>query len=433
MKALIHATVYDFHEFKENCYILFDETIVRVGPMDEFSDPGCEIIDCNNHWVMPGLVNGHTHVYSAFARGMSVPFHPDDFLELLEQLWWKLDRHLSIEAVYQSGIAAAIDYIRHGVTTIIDHHASGAIEGSLNALKHSIVEEAKMRGIFAFETSDRFDVDRCLVENMTFIEENHSQTSRGMFGLHASLSLSDETLEKVKKRIGDAPIHIHVAESELDQTMSIQQYGKRIVHRLKDHGLLNPGSILSHAIHVDAEERALIAASGCVVAINVTSNMNNGVGLPNVKALLDAQIPCIIGNDGISASIALDYLNVLYTAHHRDQTPNDFGFLSLIRMIQEGYRFASGLLGVLLGRIQEGYASDLLVVPYDPPTPPSKENAFGHVFFGMFQAFQPRHVFIQGEMVLRNFEIKTELSSKLPAVRKTAQQVWEKVKKGDRS
>ncbi|MFA6649081.1 MAG: hypothetical protein WCS48_03195, partial [Candidatus Izemoplasmatales bacterium] len=147
MKALINARIYDYNQYQEQAYILFDEQITQVGPMIEFVDNGYDIIDCTGQLVMPSLVVGHSHIYSTFARGLSIPFNPQNFQEILAQLWWKLDASLDNSMNYNSGIASACDFLRNGITTIIDHHASGKdIIGSLLALKHAICDDASMRG-----------------------------------------------------------------------------------------------------------------------------------------------------------------------------------------------------------------------------------------------------------------------------------------------
>ena len=430
MKAFIHATVYDFDTYIEDAYILFDESIHSVGLMKDFINQGVEIIDVKHAVVMPSLVVGHTHIYSAFARGMSVPFHPTNFVELLEQLWWKLDRNLSNQMNYYSGIVASVDYMKHGVTTIIDHHASGVdIKDSLNTLKQAVCLDSGLRGIFAFETSDRFDVDSCIKENSAFMDENKSTFSRGLFGLHASLSLSNATLKRVKEVLRKNPIHIHVAESEMDQTDSLEKYKKRVVHRLHAAGLLHKNSILSHAIFVDDSELSVIKKQECVVAVNVTSNMNNGVGLPNMEAMKRHGIPMIIGNDGISSSITPEYLAIYYTSHLHALSPISFGFGDLIQMIQDTYHYAGEMLGVKLGKIQSGYASDFLVMPYTPPTPLHKDNMFGHLFFGMFHAFVPKDVLVAGSYVVKNYEVSKKLEQKYKEAQAVAKTLWENIKK----
>ncbi len=427
MKAIIHTNTYDFETYEEDRYVLFDEKIVKTGPMIEFIDHGYEIIDGTDHLTMPSLVNAHTHIYSTFARGMSLPFAPSNFVEILEQLWWKLDSALELEDVYSSGVVYSRETLLNGVTTIVDHHASGAIRGSLNQLKKAVVEEAGMRGAFCFETSDRFDLYYCINENLDFANANQTPYCQGMFGLHASMTLSEASLEKISDAIGDTPLHVHVAESQYDESDCLLKYGKKIVERLDGHNLLNKKSLLAHCLYINDDEAKLIEEKGCRVAYNVTSNMNNSVGLPNYSLLAKRDIPVLVGNDGISSGVATEWLNLLYSMHLRYQTPNIFDMSNVLKMINDSYAYVSQLFGVQLGRIQEGYESDLLMIPYIEPTPIDSDNAFGHVFFGLANSFRPRHVWCGGKQLVSDFEVCEAHRSRYRTAKKSAAEVWNRL------
>jgi len=431
-QAFINAKIYDFNNFSENQYVIFDKKILEVGPMSNFKDNNYEITDCTDHLVLPSLVVGHAHIYSTFARGMSVPFSATNFQEILDQLWWKMDRNLDNEMNYYSGIVSATDYMKNGVTTIIDHHASGVdIRGSLNTLKKAVTEDAGLRGMFCFETSDRFDVKDCLDENISFIEDNNTTSARGLFGLHASLSLSEETLSKISKVIKNYPIHIHVAESLMDQEDSLEKYNERVIERLDRHGLLNEDSIITHALFVSDNELDIIKKRKCVIALNVSSNMNNSVGLPNYKKFKEWGIPVIIGNDGISSSITTELLTLLYTMHLKDESPLEFGLGDIYEIINNTYDYVNRIMGTKLGRVEVGYDADLLTIPYVAPTTLNEGNALGHLFFGMFNSFKPNNVFCKGEKVVNNYQVKDELSKKYKDALKYANKLWENIQKED--
>lgn len=428
-KAIIHTTIYDYHDFIDNAYVIFDDKIIEVGHMDSYKKVENMIeIDGKDQLVLPNFVNGHSHIYSTFARGISLYFNPNDFYDILKQIWWKIDGSLNLDMIYYSGIVSASDYIKHGVTTIIDHHASGVINGSLNRLRKSVCKDAGLRGVFAFETSDRFNIKEAIFENRKFISKNNTDTTRGLFGLHASLSLSDQTLKKVKQNLGQTPIHVHVAESNQDQEITLKLYQQRVIERFEKFRLLNKDSILSHAIHINQDEIDIIKKRECVIAVNVTSNMNNAVGLPNISLFRKNKIPMIIGNDGISRSMANEYLNVFYTAHHNDQNPKTFTHQDLIEMIQNTYHYASRILHTKLGRIKTGYEADLLMIPYIPPTPISSSNAFSHLFYGLFHSFKPKHVFVKGNFVLKNYELKQSLTNKYRKAITFSNLLWETLK-----
>ncbi len=406
MKAIINAKTYDFNNYKEKVYILFDRLIKKIGPMSEFNTIEKElldkVIDASGAIVMPGLINGHTHIYSSLSRGMNLPFNPKSFTEILEQLWWKLDGVLVKDDCYISAIVYGLESIKCGVTTLIDHHASGGdILGTLEKLQDGICRDLGMRGIFCFETSDRFDVEKCLDENINFSKIKNNECS-SLFGMHASMTLSNETLDKISERKGKLPIHIHVAESMEDEVDSINKYKKTIVERLEEYKLLTKNSLLAHCVHINEYEAKLLKAHNVYVALNPTSNMNNAVGLPDYNLLKTHGIPCIIGNDGLGANITREFLNLTYSMKNKYSDPGNFNFSDLLELINNGYEYVSNHLGIKIGKIEEGYVSDLIIVPYNSPTCISDENIFAHIFFGVFDRFTPRDVICNGKLLMEN-------------------------------
>ena len=117
--------------------------------------PDADYVDANGGLIMPGFLCSHTHFYSAFARGMAIPGDPArNFLEILERLWWRLDKLLTLEDTQASAEVFMVDAIRHGTTCVVDHHASpNAIDGSLDVIA-DVVEEAGIRACLAYEVSD---------------------------------------------------------------------------------------------------------------------------------------------------------------------------------------------------------------------------------------------------------------------------------------
>jgi len=427
-KAIINTKIYDFNQFIQNGYVIFDGKILEVGEMSQFKDQDYEIIDGKDFLTMPSLVSAHTHIYSTFARGMSVHFDPKNFQDILDQLWWKLDRRLDNQMTYYSGIVSAVDFMKNGVTTIIDHHASGVdITYSLESLKKALVNDAGLRGAFAFEVSDRFPIEESIEENRIFYEENQTKNARGLFGLHAGMSLSEDTLVQVKKAVGTAPIHIHVAESELDEEDSLKKYGERIINRLNRHGLINPGSIIAHAIYVDDDELKILKENNASIVVNFSSNMNNSVGIPNLNKFRKHGIQVIIGNDGISSSMTTEYLALYYATHLLDQKPQLFGLNELKQMIEDTYQYANDLFKIKVGRIKKGYDADLLMIPYIEPTPMNQDNAFGHLFFGLFNSFKPTNVFVNGLYVVENYMVNPYLTTLYKEAKDEAKKLWNKI------
>lgn len=430
MKAIINARIYDFNKYIDFGYILFDKDIVECGPMENFKkDKNLKIIDANRDLIIPSFVCGHAHVYSIFARGLALPFNPKNFQEILDQMWWKIDKQIDNEISYFSGVAAGYEFLLNGVTTVIDHHASGDdIVGSLHALKKGLTNVAHVRGIYCFETSDRYSIKDCIIENSKpgISDNEHSST---LFGMHASMSLSDETLKLIKKNMGDKPIHCHVAESKMDEEDSLNKYGKSIIERFDSFDLLKKDSLIVHGVALNDKELDIISKRGAYLVVNTTSNMNNAVGIPNVKKYLEHNIPVFVGNDGLNSNMASEWMNVLYTSHLLNQSPKELNIGDVEKMINNSYDYAGRRLGVKLGKFENGYKADFLRVPYKPFTDMNSSNAFGHIFYGLFPSFKPMDVYIDGEIEVSNYKVvNKELLIEFNKCKKYADKLWTKVK-----
>src|SRR5262245_55717629 len=182
---------------------------------------GDEVVDCGGAVLMPGLVNGHTHLYSALAAGMPAPPRaPRNFHEILQFIWWRLDRAHTPESVEMSGLIGALAAVRCGTTTLIDHHASpNAIVGSLSVLENGIAAVG-CRGVLCYEVTDRNRPDEAatgLEENERYIRQGQQRADgrfAGMVGAHASFTLEESSLRNCvalarELKVG---IHIHAAE-----------------------------------------------------------------------------------------------------------------------------------------------------------------------------------------------------------------------------
>jgi cytosine/adenosine deaminase-related metal-dependent hydrolase len=426
--------LYDFKTYTENAFIAFEKKILKVGAMADYqnyiaSQDSYQEIDGKGGIVLPGLVLGHTHIYSTFARGWITPFNPQSFQDILDQQWWKLDKQLGEEEIYYSGVASGEAYLKNGITTVIDHHASGKmIQGSLNTLKKAVVDKMGLRGIFCFETSDRFDVTECISENVSFYQEMEkikSTDARGLLGLHASFSLSDKSLEQLAKTPDTIPLHVHVGESIEDVNWTKKHTKLSILERFNAYNLLRKDSIFVHGVHLEQKDFELIKEKKGIMAFNPSSNMNNGVGLPPVDRAIHLDIPFMIGNDGLGFGLARDYQTMVFSSNiHK---PNHFKLENLLQSITCSYEYASRQFGCLLGELREGYESDLLFIPYDSITPITKENAFGHFVYGLLDQLHPKDVFVKGIQRVRDYNLTQDISEDLDKAKKSAQALWKKL------
>jgi putative selenium metabolism protein SsnA len=396
-----------------------DGRIESFGPNAEMAArfPQEERLDAGDQYVMPGNMCAHTHFYGAFARGMAIPgAAPEDFPQILEKLWWPLDKSLGAEDNRYSALVCLADAIRHGTTTLVDHQASpNAIAGSLDVLAEA-VDQSGLRASLCYEVTDRDGKEKAragIQENVRFIERIRRDKPAGgrlsaLFGLHASLTLSDETLDECRAAAPqDAGFHIHVAEGIADEYDSLAKSGTRVVDRLQKHGILGPRTLVAHAVHVDARETLLLAESGSWVSHQPRSNMNNAVGVAPVESFLRAGIKVCMGNDGFT-NAQWEEMKAAYFVHKLwNLDPRRMNGYDVVQMaIYNNGEFASQLFGETIGVIRPGAQADLIFVDYHPFTPMSAGNLPWHILFGFHESMITTTM-VAGKVLMRNRELTT--------------------------
>lgn len=400
----------------EHGAVLIEDGLIReVGPESDVSATADEIIDASGQLIMPGNICAHTHFYGAFARGMAIPGPaPKDFPEILDKLWWPLDQALDEDAVRLSAQVCLIDAIKHGTTTLIDHHASpNALEGSLDVIANA-VEGAGLRAALCYEVTDRYGSDKAqasIDENVRFLEAVKQRPHlTGLFGLHASLTVSDETLAASADAIRrlDTGAHIHVAEHEADEYDSLNKHGVRVIDRLTEAGLLNEKSIVAHAIHIDLREAELLRESGARVSHQPRSNMNNGVGAADIEGLLRLGIPVCLGNDGFTNNMWADWkaAYLLHKVWHRD--PRRANGMNIVQMaIHNNAALAADLFPAEKpGYLLPGAAGDVILVDYHPTTPLTAGNLPWHILFG-FESSMVTTTVVAGQVLMQDRHLLT--------------------------
>lgn len=369
--------------------------------------PHAERIDARGGTIMPGLINAHAHFYGIFARGLALKDPPaQTFRQVLERLWWRLDKALDPEAVYLSALLGGIAAIRSGCTTLIDHHASPkAIPGSLDLIARA-TDELGLRACLCYEVSDRDGPEAAqqgIAENVRFLRQGCKGLLRGKFGLHASFTLSDATLQAARAAAAEsgAGFHIHCAEGPEDGAHSRVHHGKKVVERLLDAGILGPRSIVAHCVHIDEAEMGVLAESGTTVSHQPHSNMGNAVGWSRILRMRARGVRTALGTDGYN----WDMLETMRTAavlhSHATCIPGaGVGEMAAI-LTQDNARLASDIYEQPIGRLAPGAAADLIVLDYYPPTPIHAGNLPWHLQFGIHSA-QVAHVVIAGRVVMRD-------------------------------
>jgi len=394
------------------------------------------VVDGTGRMVLPGFICGHTHLYGIMLRGAPLDVKPTtDFLQILDRIWWKVDSAFVNEDAYASALASCYEFIRGGTTCFADTYSGpGSIEGVLDAISKGVTQ-AGMRGIIAFEATERNskeEGERGLKENIRFLnklQKTPNDLLWGMYSLHASFTLSDELIQKTREQADrlPAPLTIHTSEGLIDVYHNIEHYDKRTVERLFDLGVLGPDIVLAHCVHVNQDELKLIKASGAKIAHNPMSNMNNAVGVSPLKEMYELGIPVCLGNDGFIfdaiENIRSAYL--IHKVHHLDTrvtTPQQVIEMATINGAQ-----AYGLEDKL-GSLEPGKLADLVMIHPNPRiTPILPEGVYGYIVYGC-TANEVEHVFVNGKQVVENHQV---VSVESEAVEKALEDVvpilWEKL------
>ena len=415
--------------------LLQGDRIARLAPTDTLEGPWDRVIEAQGKVVMPGLINAHTHFYSTLVRGLGKAAPSRDFAEVLRNLWWRLDRKLTLDDVEASAEVALLDAIRKGTTTLVDHHASpGAARGSLERIARA-VHRTGLRACLCYEVSDRDGreaAEQGLEENVAFARScagGRDAWLRALFGLHAAFTLSDPTLERAAalgRELG-VGFHVHVAEAAIDVAQNRARHGRSPVARLAAHGLLGEGSVAAHAVHVDAGDLELLAEGGAFVAHNPQSNLNNAVGIADVLALTRRGVPVGLGTDAMTVNM-LEELRVGLWAQHLGQEDPSAGFAELTgALFVRNPELASRLWGFPVGTLAEGSAADVILVDYDPPTPLDDDSVLGHLVFGISQATVDTTL-CSGRVLMEGKQLAPELNEVAVAAhsRELARKLWER-------
>lgn len=396
MRAVGNGTVLTLDDqmnlISNGCVVMENDRIVAVGDNATLraQHPQAEYIDAQGKCILPGFINVHHHIYSAFARGMALSGPaPTNFLDVLQRLWWQLDNALTLEDVTYSAYVVLLDCIRNGVTTVFDHHASPmAAEGSLFAVGE-VVKELGLRASLSLEISDRNGegIANALVnENIAWLatcRQRNDDQLKGLLGLHASFTLGDKTLARIAEQMySEDGYHIHVAEGSFDAKNAMDTYQMQVLDRLDRFGILRKNTLAVHCISIPDEGFDLLKTRDTCVVHNPQSNMNNGVGCARVLDMHSKGILVGLGTDGYTSDMLESYKTAPILQRHAAQNPG-VGFLETADMFLRGNAaIASRSFARPLGVLKEGAYADVVVMDYDPPTPLTQDNQIGHILFG---------------------------------------------------
>jgi putative selenium metabolism protein SsnA len=415
------------------------DTIIEVGDSAalEQTYPNADRLDAASKIVMPGMICAHTHFYGAFARGMAIPGEPPaNFMQILERLWWKVDRALTLEDSKTSALVALVDAVRHGTTTLIDHHSSPThIDGSLDALAEAATESGLRVGL-CYEVTDRNGPEGAqagIAENVRFLKRlqaNPDPKLGASFGLHAAFTVNDETLEACLDAAQglDTGFHIHVAEDKADETDSLETYGMRVAERLEQKGILGPKTLVAHAIHVDETELDILRSTQTKISHQPRSNMNNAVGVAEVERMLDKGITVGLGNDGFYNNMFSE-IHTAYLLHRVSK--GDPRVMPGDRLITMAFNHNAAIAGLFFPKpvaaLAPGALADIILLDYVPYTPLTNGNYPWQLIFGM-DGSHVTHTICGGQMLMRDRKLLTLDEAAIAAhAMQLAPAIWRRV------
>ena len=411
--------------------------IDEIGKTEEIISkyPEDEVIDAKGQILMPGLICAHTHFYGTFSRGLYIPGDaPADFPEILQKLWWPLDQSLYADDVRVSTLICMIDAIKHGTTTLFDHHASpNFIKGSLDVIEDAF-NQTGVRGVVCYEVTDRGGKEKAregIEENIRMIKKLDQSDGlvKATFGIHAGLTISEETMKECRNALpSNYGVHIHVAEHQVDEYDSLSKTGERVIERLKRHDLLGKNTLIVHGVHMDINEINLLAKTDTWLSHQPRSNMNNAVGLGDIDSILRSGVKVCLGNDGFSNAM-WDEWRTCYLAHKNwNRDPRKMNGNNVVQMaIYNNSDLVTHFFGSKrIGRIEKGAKADLILVDYDPITDFTTDNLPWQIIFG-FRDSMVTTTIIDGEVVMKDRVLLT-IDEKAVAeeARRLSKDVWKR-------
>ncbi|HEX7018624.1 MAG TPA: amidohydrolase family protein [Gemmatimonadaceae bacterium] len=292
-----------------------------------------------------GFVNAHTHLYSGLAPlGLPAPDRPpENFVQILGRIWWRLDRALDEDSLAAAARLYVAEALLNGTSTLVDHHESpNWIDGSLDVLADAC-ESLGVRAVLCFGATERNggrdEARRGLEECGRFIRANRRKLVRGAIGLHASFTVSDDTIREAGDlcaRLG-AVLHVHLAEAPVDvEDAATRGYAGPLERLAALHGL-PCGSILAHGVHLTEAQVKMADGLGCWIVQNPRSNAHNQVGYPGALA---SSTRVALGTDGFPSDMREETAALLTESGRQGESPD-----VALRRAEAGHALVSALFG----------------------------------------------------------------------------------------
>lgn len=423
--VLAGGTLVELHPPK-----LVQADVVLRGPViEQIGSAGTEglpRVDVSGCFVTPAFTIAHTHLYMTLALGMPKPKRPlRGVPEYLQAVWWKLDRALDDELVQTSALIGAAMAAKAGATCVVDLHSSPrAIDGALDRIELAL-DEIGIRGILAYETSDREGRarrDAAVKENRRFLHKvaRGETAHRALVGAHALMTLNDDALEALRDladefRVG---MHMQVAEDGSDAVDAERNRKAKLAQRLELLDAIRAGSVLAQCTELGPELLPRIGDAGAFVATSPRSNARQGL-----KSFQGAGAHVALGTDGLDGDVLAEA--TAYGLVHREMA-GEIG-----QRIAGGQILSAHLFGDRAApRFLPGARADFAVLDYLPVTPLDAGNLIEHVQRGWSGA-AVRHTIAGGRFIVRDRVLCTvDEAALFQRARLAGARLWERMAAG---
>ncbi|RSJ13738.1 TRZ/ATZ family protein [Streptococcus intermedius] len=402
----------DFHVYRNGLLVIHEDKIVYCGNENAtWVDRADEVVDCEGAWLMPGLVNCHTHSAMTTLRGIQ---DDSNLHEWLEDYIWPAERDFTPEVTTQAVKLALIEMLQTGTTTFNDMYNPNGVEiGQI----HEVVAGSKMRCYFSptLFSSDVETTEETLARTRIIIEEilaYNDERFKVMVAPHAPYSCSKDLLKGSLKLAQELQLklHIHVAETQAENGMILERYGKRPLAFLKDLGYLEHDGVFAHGVELNEREIAELAVSNIHIAHNPISNLKLASGIAPVTDLVQAGVIVGLATDSVASNNNLDMFEESRTAAllQKMRTGDATQFTieqALKTMTIEGAK----ALGIddQIGSLEVGKQADFLIIqPKGKVHLYPEENMLSHLIYAA-KGNDVKDVYIAGEQVVKNGQVLT--------------------------
>ena len=402
----------DFHVYREGLLVVEDDRIAYCGPYDENWLGNCsERVDYEGAWIMPGLVNCHTHSAMSLLRGIR---DDSNLHEWLEDYIWPAESQFTENLTTQAVQLALAEMLLSGTTTFNDMYNPQGVE--IDRI-YQAVRQSGMRCYFSptLFSSAAETAEEALARTRGIIEKIRSYNDEDfqvMVAPHSPYACDEDLLKDSLElaRELDLKLHIHVAETQEENKIILERYGKRPLAFLKGLGYLEQPAIFAHGVELNPSEIAVLAASPVSIAHNPISNLKLASGVAPVTDLLTAGVTVGLATDSVASNNNLDMFEEGRTAallqKMRAGDATQFTIEQALKALTIEGAKALGL-GNKIGSLEAGKQADFIAIqPKGRLHLYPLENMLSHLVYAA-KGSDVQDVYIAGQQVVQDGQVLT--------------------------